>query len=68
MPVGAFTMLPLFLAVLIALAYPLGAWLARIANPEPVAGPVGALERAIYRIALHQDVRPAKKSSGSRIK
>jgi K+-transporting ATPase ATPase A chain len=51
MPVGAFTMLPLFLAVLIALAYPLGAWLARIANPEPVAGPVGALERAIYRIA-----------------
>jgi K+-transporting ATPase ATPase A chain len=51
MPVGAFTMLPLFLAVLIALAYPLGAWLARIAGPEPVAGPLGALERGIYRIA-----------------
>jgi K+-transporting ATPase ATPase A chain len=51
MTAQAGTLLVLFLAVLLALAYPLGAWLARLAAPEPVAGPVGRLERLLYRIA-----------------
>jgi potassium-transporting ATPase potassium-binding subunit len=41
----------LFLAVLAALAYPLGLYMARIANAAPIGGPVGTLERLIYRAA-----------------
>jgi potassium-transporting ATPase potassium-binding subunit len=41
----------LFLAVLIALAYPLGTYMARIANAAPIGGVVGRLERLIYRAA-----------------
>jgi K+-transporting ATPase ATPase A chain len=43
--------LVLFMAVLIALAYPLGIYMARIANAAPIAGVVGRLERLIYRAA-----------------
>jgi potassium-transporting ATPase potassium-binding subunit len=41
----------LFLAVLIALAYPLGIYMARIANAAPIGGVIGRLERLIYRAA-----------------
>jgi potassium-transporting ATPase potassium-binding subunit len=41
----------LFLAVLIALAYPLGVYMARIAHAAPIGGVVGRLERLIYRAA-----------------
>jgi K+-transporting ATPase ATPase A chain len=51
MTAQAWTMLVLFLTVLLALAYPLAAWLARLASPEPLAGPVGRLERLLYRAA-----------------
>ena len=51
MTIQAWTMLALFLAVLLALAYPLAGWLARLASPEPIAGPVGRLERLLYRMA-----------------
>ena len=47
----AWFMLALFLAVLAALAYPLAAYLARIANPLPIGGIFGRLERALYRAA-----------------
>ena len=47
----AWFMLALFLAVLAALAYPLAAYLARIANPLPIGGLFGRLERALYRAA-----------------
>ena len=45
-----FTLL-LFLAVLVALAYPLGIYMARIADAAPIGGVVGKLERGIYRAA-----------------
>jgi K+-transporting ATPase ATPase A chain len=38
-----------FLAVLAALAYPLGIYMARIANAAPIGGPIGQFERIIYR-------------------
>jgi potassium-transporting ATPase potassium-binding subunit len=38
-----------FLAVLAALAYPLGIYMARIAADAPIGGVVGRLERLIYR-------------------
>jgi potassium-transporting ATPase potassium-binding subunit len=41
----------LFLAVLIALALPLGSYLARIAHAAPIGGVSGKLERALYRAA-----------------
>jgi potassium-transporting ATPase potassium-binding subunit len=41
----------LFLGVLIALAYPLGIYMARIANAAPIGGVAGSLERIIYRAA-----------------
>jgi potassium-transporting ATPase potassium-binding subunit len=41
----------LFLAVLIALAYPLGIYMARVAHAAPIGGVVGRLERVIYRAA-----------------
>jgi potassium-transporting ATPase potassium-binding subunit len=47
----AWFMLILFLAVLLALAYPLGIYMARIANAAPIGGLVGRLERGIYRMA-----------------
>jgi K+-transporting ATPase ATPase A chain len=43
--------LPLFLAVLAALAAPLGIYMARIANAAPIGGLIGQFERAIYRAA-----------------
>jgi potassium-transporting ATPase potassium-binding subunit len=45
-----FTLL-LFLAVLAALAYPLGIYMARIADAAPIGGVIGKLERGIYRAA-----------------
>jgi K+-transporting ATPase ATPase A chain len=45
-----FTLL-LFLGVLGALSYPLGIYLARIADAAPIGGPFGRLERAMYRVA-----------------
>jgi potassium-transporting ATPase potassium-binding subunit len=39
----------LFLAVLVALAYPLGIYLARIADTAPIGGLVGRIERIIFR-------------------
>ena len=45
-----FTLL-LFLAVLVALAYPLGIHMARIADAAPIGGVIGNLERGIYRTA-----------------
>jgi K+-transporting ATPase ATPase A chain len=45
-----FTLL-LFLAVLVALAYPLGTYMARIADAAPIGGVIGKLERGIYRAA-----------------
>jgi K+-transporting ATPase ATPase A chain len=43
--------LVLYFAVLIALALPLGNYLARIAHAAPIGGAAGKLERAIYRAA-----------------
>jgi K+-transporting ATPase ATPase A chain len=45
-----FTLL-LFLAVLAALAVPLGIYMARIANPEPFGGAPGKLDRVVYRVS-----------------
>jgi potassium-transporting ATPase potassium-binding subunit len=47
----AWFMLILFLAALLALAYPFGIYMARIANAAPIGGLVGRLERGIYRLA-----------------
>jgi K+-transporting ATPase ATPase A chain len=43
--------LALYLGVLVALAYPLAIFMARIANPVPIGGLAGRLERIIYRAA-----------------
>jgi potassium-transporting ATPase potassium-binding subunit len=43
--------LALYLGVLVALAYPLAIFMARIANPAPIGGMAGKLERIIYRAA-----------------
>jgi potassium-transporting ATPase potassium-binding subunit len=43
--------LPLFLAVLTALAAPLGIYMARIAHAAPIGGVIGKFERVIYRAA-----------------
>jgi potassium-transporting ATPase potassium-binding subunit len=45
-----FTLL-MFLAVLAALAYPVGIYMARIADAAPIGGVIGKLERGIYRAA-----------------
>ena len=42
-------MLIFFLAVLAALSYPLGIYMARIANATPMGGPIGRFERILYR-------------------
>jgi potassium-transporting ATPase potassium-binding subunit len=47
----AWFMLVLFMLVLTALALPLSKYIARIAQPEPVSGWVGAFERLLYRWA-----------------
>jgi potassium-transporting ATPase potassium-binding subunit len=47
----AWTQLVIFLAILIALAYPLAAWLTRVADTKPFGGIAGKIESAIYRIA-----------------
>jgi K+-transporting ATPase ATPase A chain len=47
----AWLLLPLFLAVLAALAAPLGIYMARMANAAPIGGVIGRFERAIYRTA-----------------
>jgi potassium-transporting ATPase potassium-binding subunit len=41
--------LVLYLAVLVALSFPLAIYMARIANAAPIGGIFGKLERAIYR-------------------
>jgi K+-transporting ATPase ATPase A chain len=41
----------MYLAVLIALAYPLAIYLARIANPLALGGIAGRFERGLYRVA-----------------
>jgi potassium-transporting ATPase potassium-binding subunit len=51
MSAQAWFMLILFLAVLAALAYPLGVYMARIADAAPIGGLVGRIERLIYRAA-----------------
>ncbi len=53
----AWYLLVLYVAVLIALAYPLSIYLARIADPRPIRGIVGALERSLYRVSA---VDPAR--------
>jgi potassium-transporting ATPase potassium-binding subunit len=45
---GWFTLV-LYLAVLAALGFPLGIYMARIANTAPIGGVFGKLERAVYR-------------------
>jgi K+-transporting ATPase ATPase A chain len=56
----AWTMLIVFLGSLLALAYPLSTWLARIADARPIAGPVGRCEALLYRAA---GVEPAEDMS-----
>ena len=53
----------LFLGVLFALAYPLGTYMARIANEAPIGGFVGRFERLIYRVS---GVDPAKEMAWTR--
>ncbi|MGD0491625.1 MAG: potassium-transporting ATPase subunit KdpA [Steroidobacteraceae bacterium] len=47
----AWLTLGLYLAVLLALAYPLAIYVARIGNPAPIRGIVGRFERVLYRSA-----------------
>ncbi len=47
----AWSTLLLFLGVLAAVSYPLAIYLGRIADPAPIRGIVGKLERIIYRAA-----------------
>lgn len=49
-PQAWFTLI-LFLGVLAALSYPLSIYLSRIADPAPIGGIAGKLERIIYRAA-----------------
>jgi K+-transporting ATPase ATPase A chain len=51
MSTQAWSTLLLFLGVLAALSYPLAIYLTRIADPAPIRGIVGKLERIIYRAA-----------------
>ncbi len=51
MTARAWLTLGMYLAVLLALAYPLAIYLARIANCAPLRGPAGRLERVLYRVA-----------------
>ena len=47
----AWFMLVAFLVVLVALAYPLAIFIARLADCRPFGGPIGAFERVILRAA-----------------
>jgi K+-transporting ATPase ATPase A chain len=47
----AWWMLGLFMAVLIALAWPLAIVMARLAKPDSIPGWLGGVERALYRMA-----------------
>jgi K+-transporting ATPase ATPase A chain len=47
----AWFMLGLYIVVLIALALPLATYMTRMAQPDPIRGWFGKLERALYRIA-----------------
>lgn len=47
----AWFMLALFMGVLLALALPLSKYIARIADPEPIHGWAGSIERLVYRLA-----------------
>jgi len=51
MTLQAWLALGLFLLVLLALAYPLGVYVTRIAGPAPIGGIVGRFERALYKAA-----------------
>ena len=51
MTAEAWTLLVVFLVVLIALSYPLSLWLARVGSSEPMPGFLGRFERLIYRLA-----------------
>ena len=51
MTAHAWFTLALYLAVLTALAYPLAIYMARVANPTPIGGIAGKLERLVYRAA-----------------
>ncbi len=51
MSTQAWSTLLLFLGVLAAVSYPLAIYLGRIADPAPIRGIVGKLERIIYRAA-----------------
>ena len=51
MTAQAWYALIVFLAILIALAYPLSSYIARVADAAPIRGVAGALERALYRLA-----------------
>jgi K+-transporting ATPase ATPase A chain len=47
----AWLTLGIYLAVLVALAYPLAIYIARFAGPAPIGGIAGRIERAFYRAA-----------------
>src|SRR5260370_21401677 len=47
----AWFMLGLYIVILIALALPLATYMTRMAQPDPIRGWFGKLERALYRIA-----------------
>jgi K+-transporting ATPase ATPase A chain len=49
MTVQAWFTLGLFVVVLVAIAYPLAIYVARIADPAAIGGPVGKFERILYR-------------------
>ncbi len=51
MSLPAPVMIALYLAVLIALGYPLAIYIVRIADARPMHGAVGAFERLLYRAA-----------------
>jgi len=51
MSTQAWSTLLLYLGVLAAVSYPLAIYLTRIADPAPIGGIVGKLERVIYRAA-----------------
>ncbi len=51
MSLPAPVMVALYLAVLIALGYPLAIYIVRIADARPMRGAVGAFERLLYRAA-----------------
>jgi K+-transporting ATPase ATPase A chain len=53
----AWVMLGLYMVVLIALALPLATYMARMAQPDPIKGWLGKVERAVYRAAGVKDAQ-----------